>query len=111
MIDAVTFHCDLVGQLPVEITAMILQYLPLHQVFQAQRVSRKWRIILSSAQMVDNLLHAWYPGPSAPLSIPDHLSESAVASIKAEHVDAYRTGNPFSMRFHESKCFRVAYAE
>ena len=111
MIDQVSFYCDIVANLPVEITALILQYLPLYQVFQAQRVSQKWRLILSSAQMVDSLLHPWYSGSSASLFIPDNLPESTVASIKAEHVDAYRTGNPFSLSFYDASCFRVAYAE
>ena len=43
------------------------------------------------------LIRWWYPRGETDLCIPDGLSIEAIMNLKAEHVDAYRTGHPFSM--------------
>ena len=118
-IEEVDLHCDIVAQLPLDISLMILQYLPLYQVFQARRVSSKWKQLLSPAQTVEALLRDWYPkgqvGQS--LQIPAGLCAESVASLKAEHIDAYRTGYPFNDTRHKWGCLVdfccecVAYAD
>lgn len=107
-IDKVDLNCDIIAELPAEVRDMILQYLPLHQCFQIRRVSRKWYSILSAPKTVDALLNWWYPTPDiveAPFSVPADLSPEMVASLKAEHVNAFRTGKPFSMMTHALGCF------
>ena len=96
-IEAIDMHCDILTKLPLEISQLILRYLPLHQIFQARRVSSKWKQLLSTAQMVNSLMRDWYPQPGieSDLHIPAGLSAERVASLKAEHIDAYRTGNAF----------------
>ena len=100
-------YCDMIARLPNELSNMILQYLPLHQIYQAQRVSRAWLFILSSPQMLDSRLRQWYPTPDTDLRVPSGLSAKATVSLKAEHIDAYRTGNAFSMGVYhfETKSF------
>ena len=39
----------------------------------------------------------WYPGAEADFEVPDGLTASAVSSSRAEHIDAYLSGDPFSM--------------
>ncbi|KAL6714358.1 hypothetical protein ACLMJK_007781 [Lecanora helva] len=89
-------HYDIVAGLPPEIVATIFHYLPLHQVFSARRVSSSWSWKLSSVQLIDGLLKSWFPNDQVSLRIPEGLSSQAVPALKAEHVDAYRNGNPFS---------------
>ena len=119
-IEEVDLYCDVIAELPLEISQMILQYLPIHQTFQARRVSSKWRQILSSAQTVGPLLQYWLPKGDVGLGlrIPEGVSSESIASLKAEHVDAYRTGHAFTYASHEWDCFtydfapgHVAYAE
>lgn len=55
----IDLKCDIIAHSPLEISRDILQYLPIHQIFQARRVSSKWRQILSSAQIVEPLLRDW----------------------------------------------------
>lgn len=98
MTDEVDFHCDIVTKVPFEISEMILHYLPLCLVFQAQRVSRRWREILSSPEIVTTLLRSWYPDSDIPSGVPDGLSAREAASLNAEHVVAYKRGNAFSMK-------------
>ena len=99
----VDLHCDVIAELPLEIAQIILQYLPLHQIFQAQRVSSNWRRILSSASTVEPLLRDWFPKGEVGLGlrIPKGVSSEFITSLKAERVDAFRTGFAFSSATHE----------
>ena len=89
-------HYDIVAELPLEIIQKIFLYLPLHQCFEAQRVSRRWRKLLSAPQTIECLIRWWYPGGETDLCIPNDLSIEATLNLKAEHIDAFRTGHPFS---------------
>ena len=119
-LDEVDLHCDIIVELPLEISQMILRQLSLYQIFEARRVSSKWKQVLSSPQTVEPLLRTWFPAPIADtaLHIPDGLSESSILSLKAEHIDAYRTGHAFSHMTYSWSCFLdglsldlVAYAD
>ena len=118
-IEEVDFHCDIISKLPLEISQLILQYFSLHQIFWARRVSPKWRHILSSTHTEELLLQDWFPkcyGDQG-LKIPTGLSTKSVASLKAEHIDAYRTGHAFGYARYEWDCAYdlrnkiVAYAD
>lgn len=102
-IEELDFHCDIIAKLPLEISQLILQYLPLYQIFRARRVSPKWRQVLSSAYTEELLLQDWYPkcDVDQDLQTPTGLSAKSVASFKAEHIDAYRTGHAFGYARHE----------
>ena len=89
-------HYDIIAELPVEIIQNIFLYLPLYECFNAQRVSRRWRKLLSAPQTIEYLLRWWYPRGETDLCIPNDLSVEAIMNLKAEHVDAFRTGHPFS---------------
>ena len=95
LLNRIDFDCDIVGNLPVEITIMIFQHLQFHQVFQARRVSRKWMQVLSSPDILDPLLQQWELMGETSLRIPENLSPQSIRSLKAEHIDAYRTGLAF----------------
>ncbi|CAD6580983.1 MAG: hypothetical protein ASARMPREDX12_000322 [Alectoria sarmentosa] len=119
-LEEVDLHCDVIAELPLEISQMILRHLPLYQIFQARRVSFRWKQVLSSPQTMEPLLRSWFPAPIADtaLHIPDGLSESSILSLKAEHIDAYRTGHAFSYMTYSWSCFLddlsldlVAYAD
>lgn len=119
VIDEVDFHYDIIAKLPLEISQVILQYLPLYQIFQARRVSPEWRQILGSAKTVELLLRDWFPNHNVgqKLQIPPGLSAESVAIVKAKHVDAYRTGHAFSYAMHgltfpgAPDHYAVAYAD
>ena len=89
-------YYDIIAELPLEIVQKIFLYLPLHQCFEAQRVSRRWRKLLSVPQTIECLLRWWYPSGETDLCIPNDLSIEATLNLKAEHIDAFRTGHPFS---------------
>lgn len=97
IIEQVDLRCDLIVELPRELSSMILQYLPLYQVFQARRVSRLWHSVLTSSGILEDVLRSWQLASPSLLRIPPGLSVEAIISLKAEHMDAYRTGNPFCM--------------
>ena len=90
------FRCDLLSKLPVEIMQHVLGYLPLHQCFRMRRVSKKWLEVLSEPKTVEHLLRFWYPKAEAEFEVPKELGASAASSLRAEHVDAYRSGQAFS---------------
>ena len=89
-------HYDIVAGLPLEIIQKIFLHLPLHECFKAQRVSRRWHKVLSAPQTIERLIQWWYPKGETDLCIPNDLSLEATLNLKAEHIDAFRTGHPFS---------------
>ena len=68
---------------------------------------------------MESQLRDWFPkgDDGVRLRIPEGVSSESIASLKAEHVDAYRTGHAFTYASHEwdSQYYRfprqVAYAE
>lgn len=69
---------------------------------------------------MEPLIREWFPPPSADtdLHIPDGLTASSILSLKAEHIDAYRTGHAFTYASYEWNCplhstqtYLVAYAD
>ncbi|KAL8647278.1 MAG: hypothetical protein Q9226_006498 [Calogaya cf. arnoldii] len=90
-------HFDIIGNLPIEIVGLIFQHLELYQAFQLQRVSKRWQEILSAPDLIEDLLRPWDALGEVHLRMPPDTSAGAALALKAEHVDAFRTGNPFSM--------------
>lgn len=107
-LEKINLHCDIIADLPLEISQIIVQHLPLYQVFQARRVSSRWRQVLSSPQTVEPLLRCRFPTLTADTSlhIPKCLSANSIVSLKAEHIDAYRTGHAFSYARYQWDCFK-----
>ena len=62
-------------------------------------------------------LRSWFPKKLTTLRIPNGLSSGEIASLKAEHVDAYLNGKPFSRMTQRRRTFpsvnanTVAYAD
>ena len=119
-IEQVDLHWDIIAKLPLKISHIILQYLPLYQIFQAQRTSSTWRKTLLSAQTLEPLLRDWYSKFDAErnLQISAGVSAESVAAIKAEQIDAYRTGHAFRFARYDwgrdsdnMELSRVAYAD
>ncbi len=96
LLNSTDLSYDIVGNLPVEVNIMIFQYLELYEVFQARRVSQKWMQMLSSPDLLDALLQQWESMGETPLRMPEGTTPQPVTSLKAEHIDAYRTGLAFS---------------
>ena len=55
---------------------------------------------------MEPLLQHWFSTPAAntALHIPDGLSTNSILSLTAEHIEAYRTGHPFSYARHKWSC-------
>ena len=108
-IGTVDFRSDPIDKLPFELCYHIFQHLEVYQIFQAQRVSRKWYQSLSSPKIVEPLaLRPWFRNSEmasrtskgflqGKLAIPKGLSPGGEASSQARHVDSFRNGTAFSM--------------
>ena len=90
------FRRDPLRKLAVEVVQQVLGYLPLHQCFRVRRVSKFWLNFLSNPPIVEDLLRFWYPGAEAKFEVPEGKTASVASSMRAEHVDAYRSGQAFS---------------
>ena len=103
------FRSDLIDKLPFELCYQIFQYLEVYQIFQAQRVSRKWYQLLSSPNIVEPLtLRPWFGDSEMSLrtskkflhgaiTFPDGVSPGGVTSLHAKHIDSFRNGTAISM--------------
>ncbi|KAI4251158.1 MAG: hypothetical protein LQ352_005020 [Teloschistes flavicans] len=96
-LEEVNFEHDPIEKLPLEILCLVFQHLDIYQAFQLRRVSKLWLQTLSAPHFVESLLHPWFAMGEVDLRMPPNISAEAAMAIKAEHVDAYKTGNPFSM--------------
>ncbi|CAI7643294.1 unnamed protein product [Penicillium viridicatum] len=50
--ETMTFQCDLLGKLPLELVAMLVKYLDLADLVLLRRVSKRWHVLLSSPIVV-----------------------------------------------------------
>lgn len=100
--EASCFNGDVVGKLPLELSQMIAQYVPLRENFVAQRVSHQWSHIFTSPQTLQPLMQHWYGDNvttwDQTLRMPYELLSIAKTALLAEHMEAYRTGKAFSYR-------------
>ena len=94
----ILFPGDIFTQLPLELSQKITQYLGLSEATRARRVSKDWLNLLTSSQMMQSLFGPWHRTADSTLSIPNGLSHSAISSLKAEYVNAYRSGAAFDKR-------------
>lgn len=91
----IRYPTDIFTKLPLELSQRIVQYLGLSNAIRARAVSKDWLRILVSHQTTQCLLRSWHDTCCLTLRIPDGLSESAVSSLKAEYISAYRSGTAF----------------
>ncbi|KAL8834242.1 MAG: hypothetical protein Q9170_003829 [Blastenia crenularia] len=94
---SVEFRFDIVGHLPLELLCLVFKNLEIYQAFQLRRVCKRWFEALSAPHLVESLLHQWFAMGEVNLRMPPNVSAAEALAIKAEHVDAFKTGNPFSM--------------
>lgn len=99
------YDYDIFGNLPLEVSQEISKYLELYQIFQAQRVVKRWEHILSSTHVIDSRLGTWFSEStnvaSIGLKIPKTIPPRGRLSMEAAHVDAFRSGSAFSMALGE----------
>ncbi|OCK83294.1 hypothetical protein K432DRAFT_187605 [Lepidopterella palustris CBS 459.81] len=93
-----TFQCDLVSSLPIEIGIQIFRYLDISTPFRLQSVSKNWRRLLTSPDILRPMLSTWYSDLDRPLEGEASLrgQDYAVCQLKAEHMHRFRRGAPFS---------------
>ena len=90
------FRCDIIGNLPIELVALVFQYLDLVKAFQFRRVSRKWFKLLSSESLIKSILEPWRLSGDSRLTVPQGTTPSQTLDLIAEIEDAFRTGKAFS---------------
>ena len=95
---SIPFPGDIFTQLPLELIQRIIQYPGLSQAIRARSVSRDWLNLLTSSQIMQCLFGPWHRTADSTLRIPEGLSHSAISSLKAEHISAYRSGTAFDQR-------------
>ena len=81
----------------MEICCLVFGNLEIYQAFHLRRVSKRWHSTLSAPVLVESMLRPWFLMGDVELRIPPDSDTDDVLAIKAEHVDAFRNGNPFSM--------------
>ena len=116
-VKSIQYRKDIFGELPLELSQRIAGYLGLPDSVRARRVSKTWLNILGSAQTTRILFRPWQGLGDSRLRIPEGLSSTAVSSLEAECIYAYRTGKAFdrstilaSLPRHGSICNHVAYS-
>ena len=89
------FRYDIVGKLPAEIVFILVPHLDVATLFRCQSVSRRWKEILGSHEIINETSKPWNRRGECELVMCDK-SPVAVANTKAEHIYAFCTGKAFS---------------
>ena len=88
---------DILGKLPLELAVDVVKYLHPFQIFQARRVSHKWKERLTSPVVLRPVFKQWMPSDQ---TIPeDEPAQSQFFTSVAKQTDAYETGLPFSIKY------------
>ena len=93
---------DIFGDLPLELSQRIAEYMDLPNSIRSRRVSKKWLNILGCAQTSQLLLQPWLGVGGSKLHISKGLSPTALSSLKAEQICSYRTGSAFDRSIIEA---------
>ncbi|KAF2145056.1 uncharacterized protein K452DRAFT_295612 [Aplosporella prunicola CBS 121167] len=91
------FRFDLIARLPVELVAAVFVHLPVHAMFLYARVSRRWRVLLSSEHVRHCCLAQWYSDRDPML----HCQSANIHdrdALKAKHVKCFEEARPYSLR-------------
>lgn len=89
------FRFDILGNLPTEIVFIIAQHLDLATMFRCQCISRRWKEVLGSLEIINTALQPWNRTGECDLVTCDK-SPTAMANNRSEHVNAFCTGQAFS---------------
>ncbi|KAF2016127.1 hypothetical protein BU24DRAFT_422466 [Aaosphaeria arxii CBS 175.79] len=107
-----TFQYDIIAGLPVEIVAQIFRYIDPVAIYQLQHISRTWYHKLSSPDVLQNSLRAWYgyriPRPDVDQALLTTCRE------KVEQIKRFYTGKPyykFSIDLHQADNDRLALSK
>jgi hypothetical protein len=84
-----TFQIDIVGQLPLELVAQVFAHLDTSTPYRLQRVSRKWRHVLQSPEVLTDSLVSWYSYTPQLLR-----ADYSLCKLKAEAIHGFRYGSP-----------------
>ena len=95
LVQNIRYPTDIFTRLPLELSQTIAQYLGLSCATRARGVSKDWYNLLVSYETTRCLLRPWHATGGSTLRIPDGLSQSAISSLEAEHINAYRSGTAF----------------
>ncbi|KAK7514807.1 hypothetical protein IWZ03DRAFT_226085 [Phyllosticta citriasiana] len=109
-----SFHCDVVGSLPVELVALIFQHLPPNAPFLYQTVSRRWRDVLSSSHVISSTLAQWYSDADPKLQgeIQGPLQDVyGTQLLKAEHAWRFQQNKPCCSRRYTCSSSRRSYRD
>ena len=111
MIRQQDLRLDILGKVPLEIAIEISQYLNIRDVIVARQTCREWLTILSSSLVMDAAFNCW--NPRLELALPQSgMTSRAISNVKAEHIHALTTGDPFAffVQYRKSSANRSAYS-
>ena len=86
--------CDIVGELPTELSEQVMLHLPLYQCYQARRVSKRWNKVLSSDHLIKQIVDSQSLALQHVQS--SYHNDTDLTSI-SQNLDAYLRCYPFSM--------------
>ena len=106
---------DIFGKLPTELSENVAVHLPLYQCYQARRVSKRWKEVLSSDHLIKQILASQSLDPQHPSgTLPNNIH----LNLLSQNLDAYLGCYPFSVMNQDIPyngtiryAYHVAYAD
>ncbi|KAJ5228586.1 hypothetical protein N7489_009294 [Penicillium chrysogenum] len=86
-LEPITFQCDLLDKLPIELVAMLAKYLDLVDLILLRRVSKRWRELLSSTIVLTTAI-GYHMGKS--VIKPDYCTSAGFDTLIKKRIQAER---------------------
>ncbi|KAF2097640.1 hypothetical protein NA57DRAFT_77892 [Rhizodiscina lignyota] len=97
-----TFQFDIVGGLPLELVGKIFAHADIEDILQCQRVSKRWKFLLSTSAVLDPRLNRWYSLSDPPLTRSSDPTVN-LPLLKLKHIWQYTHHKPSSTAIYHAQ--------
>lgn len=91
-----SFQLDIVGNLPVELVAIICAHLDIIDAYRCLFVSRTWHDLILQPIVQEAFLKQWYTASDPPLIGEQFLDEDDLFQLRIEHATRFKRATPYT---------------
>jgi len=90
-----SFQLDIIGNLPVELVALVFSYIDISNAARCLHVSKRWQDLILQPIVQETLLSQWYTPSDLPLLGAQNLSEEELFQLKIDHAARFKKAAPY----------------
>lgn len=90
-----SFQLDIIGNLPVELVALVFSYIDISNAVGCLYVSKRWQDLILQPIVQETLLSQWYNPSDLPLLEARDLSQEELFQLKIDHAARFKKAAPY----------------